>query len=178
MPSLIRPALTCESSAPPMPPACSGPASTCAQFNSGWATSPWRPRCGISRGEGRARPARQSSDRRPSWRSVGLRGARSCELSTDVSSGSLASFFFQSPLHRGGPFNGYAPHSCLWLPLFQSPLHRGGPFNLNWSWRTRLQGIISVPSSSGRSLQQNFPVRPESSVIDFSPLFIGEVPST
>src|SRR5579875_3381702 len=43
--------------------------------------------------------------------------------------------------------------------LFQSPLHRGNHFNDIYSIRRQLKIIISVPSSSGKSLQRHEPSR-------------------
>src|SRR5579885_2635281 len=89
-------------------------------------------------------------------------------------------------------------NSCV----FQSPLHRGNHFNLFIVLKGHPPGLISVPSSSGKSLQRNLaqsdsPNRqisvPSSSGkslqlgkdgeletvrFNFSPLFIGEITST
>ena len=67
-----------------------------------------------------------------------------------------SSSIFQSPLHRGTPFN-WLP-SQLWVAVntFQSPLHRGTPFNPSSSWPSPRRPQISVPSSSGNSLQPLF----------------------
>ena len=131
---------------------------------------------------------------------------------------------FQSPLHRGSPFNlnllrghavvlhfsplfiGEVPstekYGCQWKGgyPFQSPLHRGSPFNAQdrlgkrkklyfsplfigevpstsslTAWESLLS--ISVPSSSGKSLQFSPCGDSSTSTRYFSPLFIGEVPS-
>ena len=138
-------------------------------------------------------------------------------------------FNFQSPLHRGGLFNpnsrrGQRGSEAHFSPLFigevsstrvvsgsqltrilifQSPLHRGGLFNRNQELHRIAKMTISVPSSSGSSLQRTAPdvlssERPDLSVpsssgrslqlrasvgvaprlLPFSPLFIGEVSST
>src|SRR5579884_3369851 len=88
-------------------------------------------------------------------------------------------------------------------PIFQSPLHRGNHFNrgdiftgmsktLNFSplfigeitstvclkaFKTALS-IISVPSSSGKSLQPHHHRSLRYGLLHFSPLFIGEITST
>ncbi len=61
---------------------------------------------------------------------------------------------------------------------FQSPLHRGGLFNSKGEVAGLNAGAISVPSSSGRSLQRNKNSRYNRAAAYFSPLFIGEVSST
>ncbi len=109
---------------------------------------------------------------------------------------------FQSPLHRGGLFNiRAAPNSAPaqhFSPLFigevsstdrmwpryhrsgqfQSPLHRGGLFNHGGIILALGKRDISVPSSSGRSLQLGWHGRYHHGNYHFSPLFIGEVSST
>src|SRR5579883_2490267 len=81
---------------------------------------------------------------------------------------------FQSPLHRGNHFNDRYRVGVIEGLLFQSPLHRGNHFNAVLLREKILRRIISVPSSSGKSLQP----RPEYSFRyipdNFSPLFIGE----
>src|SRR5579883_2437785 len=62
--------------------------------------------------------------------------------------------------------------------LFQSPLHRGNHFNEPPLETERLSLMISVPSSSGKSLQRRLLHRLTCQVEDFSPLFIGEITST
>ena len=109
---------------------------------------------------------------------------------------------FQSPLHRGTLFN----HRLLLLgasPMeFQSPLHRGTLFNsVALSEVTKKNPVsvpsssghslqpsgstcgitslaVSVPSSSGNSLQQERCSPSEWNHARFSPLFIGELSST
>ena len=85
---------------------------------------------------------------------------------------------FQSPLHRGNHFNDRYRVGVIEGLLFQSPLHRGNHFNAVLLREKILRRIISVPSSSGKSLQP----RPEYSFRyipdNFSPLFIGEITST
>ncbi len=85
---------------------------------------------------------------------------------------------FQSPLHRGTLFNVFFQaltwaHKCdfsplfigelssttvslgasIWVVEFQSPLHRGTLFNRSTHVRSIRSRHISVPSSSGNSLQ-------------------------
>src|SRR5579885_2387481 len=87
---------------------------------------------------------------------------------------------FQSPLHRGNHFNdeigasdevpnidfsplfiGEITSTSLLIRLlgeetrFQSPLHRGNHFNIAADSAARRRASISVPSSSGKSLQQD-----------------------
>jgi len=90
----------------------------------------------------------------------------------------LASFEFQSPLHRGTLFNAIA--SAVWKArsMFQSPLHRGTLFNLDHHASRADSGQVSVPSSSGNSLQPLPPNGKFSAPSCFSPLFIGELSST
>src|SRR5271157_4614471 len=59
---------------------------------------------------------------------------------------------FQSPLHRGGLFNGQRVAHHPPRHPFQSPLHRGGLFNAGDHAGAWAIYILSVPSSSGRSL--------------------------
>ncbi len=115
---------------------------------------------------------------------------------------SLYGDVFQSPLHRGGLFNAGLEGPYAGAGAFQSPLHRGGLFNsaVPWTWISFRP--ISVPSSSGRSLQpgRTHPAQPDPIISVpsssgrslqrlrrwwwmrtrsyFSPLFIGEVSST
>src|SRR5579885_2467777 len=61
---------------------------------------------------------------------------------------------------------------------FQSPLHRGNHFNATAPGISRGHWRISVPSSSGKSLQPVLLWERRAKEIDFSPLFIGEITST
>ncbi len=65
-------------------------------------------------------------------------------------------------------------NSCV----FQSPLHRGNHFNLFIVLKGHPPGLISVPSSSGKSLQPNAQCAENRTRAHFSPLFIGEITST
>jgi len=110
---------------------------------------------------------------------------------------------FQSPLHRGTLFNsdenfglpgrpqGFSPlfigelsstRALLRFPTllssFQSPLHRGTLFNAACSGPHNPRPWVSVPSSSGNSLQRRRPGSGRSGRAGFSPLFIGELSST
>ena len=111
---------------------------------------------------------------------------------------------FQSPLHRGILFNYFPPRwrthlvaafSPLFigeysstirsmdgrssLSTFQSPLHRGILFNNVNDERLTLACSLSVPSSSGNTLQQCGRGSTVQKVrLSFSPLFIGEYSST
>jgi len=90
----------------------------------------------------------------------------------------------QYPLHFSPLFIGELPSTdrrrrrCHLLPVFQSPLHRGTPFNMKIEpdWYRYL--FISVPSSSGNSLQPSASISAAPGCRNFSPLFIGELPST
>jgi len=62
--------------------------------------------------------------------------------------------------------------------LFQSPLHRGTLFNSHWVAEIPTMWKVSVPSSSGNSLQLAQAVGPMLHQACFSPLFIGELSST
>ena len=114
---------------------------------------------------------------------------------------------FQSPLHRGSLFNlisscrkfvefgcfnplfigevssteGIAKYRDVRLP-FQSPLHRGSLFNLDIEKIRPLVRLVdcdvSIPSSSGKSLQPRSPQITHAGSVCFNPLFIGEVSST
>ena len=65
------------------------------------------------------------------------------------------------------------------LSAFQSPLHRGCLFNGEPSCHDHCRAELSVPSSSGMSLQPGYPPRAVGKrIFSFSPLFIGEVSST
>src|SRR5579875_2869931 len=109
---------------------------------------------------------------------------------------------FQSPLHRGNHFNKLFLMRRLPAARFQSPLHRGNHFNYSSSPIKMTKYNISVPSSSGKSLQRMLTLThgihghisvPSSSgkslqrddyefiryaIWNFSPLFIGEFTST
>ena len=85
---------------------------------------------------------------------------------------------FQSPLHRGTPFNFLLDLRQTRLSLFQSPLHRGTPFNSFFNGQLFRCVFISVPSSSGNSLQHRANRAGAARGPHFSPLFIGELPST
>ena len=86
---------------------------------------------------------------------------------------------FQFPLHREGLFNWTgvqrwpAPGS-----LFQFPLHREGLFNDGHNTEGASWARLSVPSSSGRTLQPAQTPEPEQAAIPFSSLFIGKDSST
>src|SRR5208337_4049013 len=62
--------------------------------------------------------------------------------------------------------------------MFQSPLHRGTLFNSITSDCRPIIYIVSVPSSSGHSLQQRIPRARNHEHDSFSPLFIGALSST
>src|SRR5208337_341967 len=64
---------------------------------------------------------------------------------------------FQSPLHRGTLFNVVEFLPELRRSVFQSPLHRGTLFNAHAGGSQRAVGLVSVPSSSGHSLQPTSP---------------------
>ncbi len=81
----------------------------------------------------------------------------------------------QSPHHRGGALNESWPPLEVRLDL-QSPHHRGGALNRTSASRTG-PTLTSVPSSSGRCPQHDSSTGPRRSTF-FSPLIIGEVPST
>src|SRR6266704_1374851 len=99
---------------------------------------------------------------------------------------SFGSFFFQSPLHRGSLWNKptrkprYTFHfsfSPLFigevsgthelgrvnarLDAFQSPLHRGSLWNMRAQQDRAADFFLSVPSSSGKSLEQLFKDSPQ-----------------
>src|SRR5579875_4100099 len=85
---------------------------------------------------------------------------------------------FQSPLHRGNHFN-EAVGLLVSLGIeFQSPLHRGNHFNVFPLDDGIHPHKISVPSSSGKSLQLLYSHDGRSRDANFSPLFIGEITST
>ena len=65
---------------------------------------------------------------------------------------------FQSPLHRGSLFNVVSSAATETGKWFQSPLHRGSLFNLGGIIPVPKLGVVSVPSSSGKSLQQDEPL--------------------
>ena len=62
--------------------------------------------------------------------------------------------------------------------IFQSPLHRGRLFNADQRQPGRDRAHLSVPSSSGKTLQRRDVTAGERGGISFSPLFIGEDSST
>src|SRR5437868_2605935 len=66
---------------------------------------------------------------------------------------------------------------AIWL-LSQSPLHRGGLFNTICTPSVIFIYIVSIPSSSGRSLHPHGLDAREPYVCCLNPLFIGEVSST
>jgi len=88
---------------------------------------------------------------------------------------------FQSPPHRGDRCNLHAESlECRLVAWFQSPPHRGDRCNLSLRRCERAnRGLVSVPSSSGRSVQRSrrapaaWPWAPS-----FSPLLIGEIGAT
>ena len=85
----------------------------------------------------------------------------------------------QSPLHRGGLFNLiFLPPSAPDSHMSQSPLHRGGLFNTIGVWRCEKRENVSIPSSSGRSLQHSNRRDVREGLVGLNPLFIGEVSST
>ena len=111
---------------------------------------------------------------------------------------------FQSPPHRGAVCNARRPPASARAPAaFQSPPHRGAVCNPLPAVRgagitypfsplligersatrvtrraARLQGDLSVPSSSGSGLQQSFRGCTKGSRLAFSPLLIGERSAT
>jgi len=85
---------------------------------------------------------------------------------------------FQSPLHRGTLFNAGNHRSGRELHAFQSPLHRGTLFNRRQTKYLHPLAYVSVPSSSGNSLQRFAQPAIRLPVQRFSPLFIGELSST
>jgi len=85
---------------------------------------------------------------------------------------------FQSPLHRGTLFNYQMSAAVGRGFVFQSPLHRGTLFNGRRPNPCFCCGAVSVPSSSGNSLQLNPAPAELAGCAGFSPLFIGELSST
>ena len=86
---------------------------------------------------------------------------------------------FQSPLHRGILFNDVElAHIESKGMNFQSPLHRGILFNGTPSQYRGINFVLSVPSSSGNTLQRKRVARIITLQSAFSPLFIGEYSST
>ena len=86
---------------------------------------------------------------------------------------------FQSPLHRGSLFNTWAPtlsRTRLWSfsPLFIGEVSS----TAHMDTYHKVVAALSVPSSSGKSLQPCSPNWARSTRLSFSPLFIGEVSST
>ncbi len=85
---------------------------------------------------------------------------------------------FQSPLHRGNHFN-EPPLETERLSLMISvPSSSGKSLQLSFFYPRAPSRNISVPSSSGKSLQRRLLHRLTCQVEDFSPLFIGEITST
>ena len=110
--------------------------------------------------------------------------------------------FFQSPLHRGSLWNNFSGMLPQGLDYFQSPLHRGSLWNPRPRHANARSNLLSVPSSSGKSLE--LPTSPhferkyrlsvpsssgksleprarlilQNCDLTFSPLFIGEVSGT
>ncbi len=66
---------------------------------------------------------------------------------------SARSTAFQSPLHRGRLFNYRSRSRPRERGHFQSPLHRGRLFNAACFPRGHCSHFLSVPSSSGKTLQ-------------------------
>src|SRR5581483_10839172 len=64
------------------------------------------------------------------------------------------------------------------LPTFQSPLHRGILCNAHCGCRLDRRQSLSVPSSSGNTLQRRCSASPGRCRQSFSPLFIGEYSAT
>ncbi len=90
----------------------------------------------------------------------------------------LAVRYLQSPHHRGGALNSlrerHRPPGVL-----QSPHHRGGALNFGGPAATQVPICASVPSSSGRCPQRDALYGENGEkMAPFSPLIIGEVPST
>src|SRR5579884_854492 len=71
-----------------------------------------------------------------------------------------------------------ATHQTTTILRFQSPLHRGNHFNVRLSCSPIRNPGISVPSSSGKSLQRLGRYLNVTLQAYFSPLFIGEITST
>src|SRR5579885_324170 len=85
---------------------------------------------------------------------------------------------FQSPLHRGNHFN-EPPLETERLSLMISvPSSSGKSLQLSFFYPRAPSRNISIPSSSGKSLQRRLLHRLTCQVEDFSPLFIGEITST
>ena len=61
--------------------------------------------------------------------------------------------WFQSPIRRGGRCNRLAALEALLQQAFQSPIRRGGRCNAWQCWVMWAVVAVSVPYSSGRSLQ-------------------------
>jgi len=98
------------------------------------------------------------------------------QTSSRLSTRSTGSF---SPLFIGElSSTPYAAGAVIVDQKFQSPLHRGTLFNL-WvqGYKCALR-LVSVPSSSGNSLQQVKSQAIAGNCQGFSPLFIGELSST
>src|SRR5581483_3426747 len=86
---------------------------------------------------------------------------------------------FQSPLHRGILCNASPVLSSLKRgSYFQSPLHRGILCNAHAGLQPGRDPCLSVPSSSGNTLQRFSPHAVRIKKNPFSPLFIGEYSAT
>ncbi len=67
---------------------------------------------------------------------------------------------------------------AMCVTSFQSPLHRGILFNLTDNFLREVWNQLSVPSSSGNTLQPHAQAHNRKGDHTFSPLFIGEYSST
>src|SRR5581483_4796802 len=85
---------------------------------------------------------------------------------------------FQSPLHRGILCNARIGRCSRPIQYFQSPLHRGILCNLQAAQRPGFGPRLSVPSSSGNTLQRAQRAAGPAPRRPFSPLFIGEYSAT
>ncbi len=87
--------------------------------------------------------------------------------------------FFQSPLHRGSLFNRKRDAAQrLRRAALSVPSSSGKSLQLNTAGTAMTWVSLSVPSSSGKSLQRNETQPARITPPSFSPLFIGEVSST
>ena len=91
---------------------------------------------------------------------------------------SLPSITFQSPLHRGSLFNDTADGFRVVAVVLSVPSSSGKSLQRTGSAEGATPSALSVPSSSGKSLQLAVAVGADAEVLTFSPLFIGEVSST
>ena len=85
---------------------------------------------------------------------------------------------FQSPLHRGTLFNAGVRMLTRCFPAVSVPSSSGNSLQLTWSVSIPANLPVSVPSSSGNSLQPAGSTAPANCIAGFSPLFIGELSST